>query len=214
MAKTSGLAKLLRACALLAVALLFAAGSTKADSVTMFVEASKFPIGVVGLALCPTPASCNQSLSNAIASFSFSPQPTGGEFTIGPSNPAFGAIAGYLRMTDQQIIQNALNEAIVPFFWNSGPNPGTGGFFTASNPNINFFQGHFDQNPCVIDGVEQVCGYPVAGSEIDSLSIAVSRAGEMTWSAEGVHLVPEVPATFELAFGLPVLFLFARRRKK
>ena len=213
MAKTSWLSRLLRASALLAVALLFAAGSTKADKITMFDAASNYPIGVVGLALCPTPAACNQGLSHAIASFYFSPQPTGGEFTIGSSSPAFAAIAGFLSMTEQQILQTALNEAIVPFFWNSGPDPGTGGFYTASNPNVNFYAGHFDQHLCVINGVEQVCGYPLAGREIDSLSIAVSPAGEMTWSAEGVHLVPEVSAAFDFAFSLPLLFLFARWRK-
>jgi hypothetical protein len=73
MAKTSWLSKLLRASALLAVALLFAAGSTKADKITMFDAASNYPIGVAGLALCPTPAACNQSSSHAIASFYFSP---------------------------------------------------------------------------------------------------------------------------------------------
>ena len=188
----------------------FNAAPTKADTVRMFDETSPYPIAVVGLALCSSTQSCHASLSNAIASFSFSPPATGGEFTINASDPAFAPIAGYLTMTDQQVAQNVPFEAIVPFFWNSGPNPGTFNFFTASNPNLNFFQGHFGTTTCVINGITEGCGFPIAGREIDSLSIIVTSNGEMSWTAQGVNIATETPTGIYLAIGLPFLLLLAR----
>jgi hypothetical protein len=184
-----------------------ALGATADDTVTMFEATSPYPIAEVGLALCPTTQACAENLADAVAEFYLLPPTGGGEVSIDTSSPAFGPIAGYLSMTNQQIIQNAPDEAIVPFFWNAGPNPGTPNFFTASDPNINYYEGHFDQDPCVLDGVTQTCGYPIAGSEIEALSISVSPEGEMEWQAEGPNIVavPEPPTLLELLCYLSVI---------
>lgn len=205
----------------LTLVLFIAARGASADilTVTMFVENSAYPLGEVGLALCPTTQACHASLSNAIASFDFSPMPGGtSSLAIDTSNPAFGLIAGYLSMTDQQITQNGLSlEAIVPFYWNTGPVPPQGpfpasSFFTSSQPNLNYFIGHFDTGVCTIDGVLQDCGYPIAGREIDSLSLSVSPLGEMKWQVTGVNIgVPEPTALSWLFAALAIVF-FSRLR--
>jgi hypothetical protein len=178
------------------------------DVITMFDETTPYPVAEVGLALCTTTQACASSPLNAIAVFHFSPPSGGGEITIDASDPAFGPIAGYLSMTEDEIVQNALYEEIVPFYWNAGPKLGADNFYTATNPNVNFYMGHFDQSRAVIDGETYAFGYPIAGNEIDALTISVSSQGELKWQAKGVNIViaPEPSSLLSLLAELAVIF--------